>query len=264
MFLKSSVCSLLFLTHTVAGASANELDRIRASGELTVATEADFPPFEFIQDGKVMGFGQDLLDEVAKDLALEVRQLNIPFQNLFSDLEAEEFDLVATSVVVTPERAKKYAFTKPFAEIEIVVLVDADNQSINSDGDLSGAIVATQEASATEPVAQEIADHLANIGKEKMELVLTPTYGAAVSLLRDEEVDAVIIGGLTAREFMEEDPDQFRVSFTYGDPVHLAWVVRQSSTELLAEIDETILRLEESGELSEMQERWLGESFKAP
>lgn len=261
MFTKTTAFSVLLSTALALQVNAHDLDTIRAKGALVVATEPAFPPFEFLQDGEVVGFGRDLLDHVQKDLDLEVKQVDRSFQDLFSGLDAQEYDLIATSVVITPEREENFAFTKPFAAIEIQVLVDANNQNINSIDDLSGMTVATQEGSATEPVAQEIAEYLSKDGAEFAELVLTPTYGAAASLLKENKVDAVLMGGLTAKEFMHDNPDEFRVSFTYGDPVYLAWVAPQDSSELLAEINATIVRLADSGELSEMQEYWIGESF---
>src|SRR5688572_8439897 len=42
--------------------------KIRETGNITVATEAAFPPFEFIQDGKIVGYGKDILDIIVADL----------------------------------------------------------------------------------------------------------------------------------------------------------------------------------------------------
>ena len=44
------------------------LDKIKRTGELTVGTEAAFPPFEFVKDGKIVGYGSDILAEVVKEL----------------------------------------------------------------------------------------------------------------------------------------------------------------------------------------------------
>ena len=40
------------------------LEKIKRTGELTVGTEAAFPPFEFVKDGKIVGYGSDILVEV--------------------------------------------------------------------------------------------------------------------------------------------------------------------------------------------------------
>ncbi len=73
-------------------------------------------PFEFVKDGKIVGFGRDLLDEIAKQWGVEVEQLDLPFQGILPGLIAGKFDFVATSVGINPERAKRYAYTLPIAD----------------------------------------------------------------------------------------------------------------------------------------------------
>ena len=37
-------------------------EKIKRTGKVTVGTEAAFPPFEFVEDGKIVGYGKDILE----------------------------------------------------------------------------------------------------------------------------------------------------------------------------------------------------------
>ena len=90
------------------GTSRGLLSEIKARGAIRVATEAAFEPFEFVENGKIVGYNKDVLDYVVAKLGVRLKQVNLPFQGILPGLLAHTFDLVATSVSVTPERARRY------------------------------------------------------------------------------------------------------------------------------------------------------------
>ena len=249
-----------------APAAADEtLERIKANGTMAVATEAAFKPFEYVENGEIIGFGSDLLAEFAQDLEVEVEQLDLPFQGILAGLAAGQYDLVATSVAPNAERAQSYAFSRPFATIENVVVTLADNETVTELTDLNGLLVGSQLGSSTEAVARQIDEELqADGGSGFDDLRLYQTFPDTAFALRSGQIDAIVIGTTTAGEFMNASPDTFRVALSYGDPVYLTWVVRPEDTSLLAALNGTITRLAESGQLYEMQEKWVGVVTESP
>jgi len=247
------------------GAVAEDLDRIKEAGTITVATEAAFPPFEYVENGEIVGFGSDLLKEVVADMGVGLEQLDLPFQGILAGLEAGQYDLVATSVAINPERAATYAFTRPIASIENVVVTLADNTDVGSIQDLNGLIVATQLGSSTEAVAREIDEALKAEGGEGFaDLRLLQTFPDTAFALRSNQVDALVVGNTTAGEFMKAEPDAFRIAATYGEPVYVSWVVRPGNPGLLGAVNATIARLADSGELAALQEKWVGTVMEVP
>ena len=63
LFTSSAYCTALSAETT--------FDKIKKTGQVTVGTEAAFPPFEFVQDGKIVGYGKDILDIIIADLGVE-------------------------------------------------------------------------------------------------------------------------------------------------------------------------------------------------
>lgn len=255
----------LVLGLAASGAAAEDLDRIKAAGKIVAATEMAFPPFEYIEDGKVTGFGPELLGEVAKDMGVSVEQLDVPFQGILAGLAAGQYDMVATAVAITPERAATYAFTRPFALIETVVMVAASNTAVTSLDDLNGLVVGTQLGSSPEGSARELDARLKAAGGAGFrDLRLYQTFPDTAFALRSGQVDAILVGNTTAVEFLKTAPNAFRIAAGLEDLVYIGWVVRPGNPALLASINGTIARLAESGQLAEMQTRWVGTTMDVP
>jgi polar amino acid transport system substrate-binding protein len=241
------------------------LEKIQAAGEIVVATEAAFKPIEYVEDGKIIGFGSDLLVEVAKDLGVEVEQLDVPFQGILVGLAAGQYDLIATSVAINPERAQSYAFSRPIFSIENAIAVAADNDKVNATSDLEGLLVGTQLGSSTEAVARLLDEEMKAAGGTGFEdLRLYQTFPDTAFALRSGQADAIVVDSMTAGEFMAASPDTFRVATTFGEPVYISWVTRPDALDLLASVNATITRLADSGELTALQEKWIGVATKSP
>ncbi len=97
VFVGLSAAFAVVVAATTPALAETTFERIKATGKMVVGTEAAYPPFEFIQDGQIVGFGRDLLDEIAKAWGVEVEQLDLPFQGILPGLLAGKFDFVATS-----------------------------------------------------------------------------------------------------------------------------------------------------------------------
>jgi polar amino acid transport system substrate-binding protein len=150
-FAIGSATALLALTAGRAFA-AGLLDDIKARGKVVVATEAAFEPFEYVVDGKIVGYNMDILAVVVEGLGVQMEQLNLPFQGILPGLLAKKFDFVATSVGINEERAKKYAYTRPTGSFDNVIVVRKGDDRVKSPDDLNGLVVATQLASSVQPI----------------------------------------------------------------------------------------------------------------
>src|ERR1041384_7614832 len=84
-------------------ASAQALDRVHQSGELRVGTDATYPPFETAEGGQFTGFDIDLATAIARELGVRVRFINSGFDGIFPALQNGSFDMVISSVTITPE-----------------------------------------------------------------------------------------------------------------------------------------------------------------
>jgi polar amino acid transport system substrate-binding protein len=263
----SAVILALAATFTTGAVRADAtLDRILSTKEVTVGTEAAFPPFEFVQDGKIVGYGKDILDAVVADLGVQLHQLDVPFQGILPGLDAKKFDFVATSVGITPERAAKYAFTFPIAVSSEVIIKRANDKSIGAVGDLNGKVVGTQLGTTTEQEARKAdAELKAAGGKGFAELKLYPSFPEVYVALSNGELDAIVQSAPNAAVLIKEKPDVFALA----GPVtkaqrYVAWVTRPEDSQLRSRISAVIKGLRDSGKLRELQKKWFGFTMEVP
>ena len=131
---RRAVKNLTFALVTLLASSLAQADdllqRIQQAKQITIATEARFAPFESVENGKIVGYGVDLMNYVLKDLPdVKVKQLDLPFQGILPGLDTGKFDFVVTSVTVNKARFDQFAFTAPIAESTVALLKRADDAS---------------------------------------------------------------------------------------------------------------------------------------
>lgn len=246
------------------GTSGNLLEEIKSRGKVVVGTEAAFEPFEFVQDGKIVGYGSDILAVVVKDLGVEMEQLDLPWQGILPGLDAKKFDFVATSVSITPERAQKYDFTVPIGDGTLAVLKRKGDTSIQTPEDIVGKVVGSQLGSGQLKGLQAFNEELKVKGEGVKEIKEYVGYPEAYQELANGRVDAVVNTKANLSTILKKSPDAFELVGTFGEPMWLSWAVRKGDTELLEFLNQEILKLRDSGQLEEMQMKWFGFKMDIP
>ncbi|MGG6124945.1 transporter substrate-binding domain-containing protein, partial [Pantoea allii] len=76
-----------------------------------IATEASYPPFEFVDaNNKLQGFDLDLANALCKELDATCTFTNQAFDCLIPSLKFRRFDAVMAGRDITPEREKQVLF----------------------------------------------------------------------------------------------------------------------------------------------------------
>lgn len=248
-------------------AGADTLAHIKESGTVTVGTEAAFPPFEFVEDGKIVGYGKDILDVVVAELGVELEQLDLPWQGILPGVLAGKFDFVATTVSINEERAKRYAYTLPIANGQPYIMKRKGDDSITSIEDLRGKVVGTQLASSTEPIAKAQDEALKATGAGFAELKLYTAFPDTYVALASGEIDAVMQSLPNLAVVAKDRPELFElvapveagVNYTY-----MAWVTRPDDLALRDFISGVIRKMRDDGRLYALQEKWFGFKMEIP
>lgn len=243
------------------------LEKIRRTKTVTVGTEAAYPPFEFVKDGKIVGYGSDILAEVVKELGAKVVQLDTPWQGILPGLLAGKFDFIATTVGINEERAKRYAYTLPIAD-GAPYAVERKGDGMKSVKDLNGKMVGTQIASSTEPIARTVDSDLKAAGGPGFKgLKLYTSFPDSYVALSNGEVDAVIQSLPSIAVLVKEHPDTFAmlgptpVKNSYN---YLGWVTRPEDKDLRDFISGVIRKMRDDGRLAQLQMKWFGFQMKIP
>jgi len=250
-------------------AHADLLDDIKQRGEIVIATEARYAPFEMLENGKIVGMGKDILDEVMKDLpGVKVKQLDVPFQGILPGLSSKRFDFVATSLTINKERAAKFAFTLPFSTASVAVLKRAGDDRINSAEDMAGLVIGGQSGAAQSAVLRTYnTEVLIPNGQGIKEFKEFMDYNEAYAALASRRVDAVVQSLPNLAPLIKERGDIFEiVQPPFGPATYYAWAGRKDadSATLVQFFSDGIAKLNKSGKLAEIQKKWLGFEMSVP
>jgi ABC-type amino acid transport substrate-binding protein len=93
------------------------------TGELLVATDAPFPPFEIGEPPDVSGFDIDVVNDIAERLGVEVTYQNTSFATIFRDVAGGRFDMAVAATTITPGRSKTVDFSNPYYEAQQALVV---------------------------------------------------------------------------------------------------------------------------------------------
>ena len=102
------VMALLMVSALLVGCSSaadkQSVDAIKEKGELVVYTNAEFPPFEYLADGKPVGVDMDIAAAIAEELGVELKVENVSFDTIISSVQAGKAAMGAAGITVTEER----------------------------------------------------------------------------------------------------------------------------------------------------------------
>lgn len=255
--------------------SALTLEQIKKNGKLTVATEAAYEPFEYLDDDgeTIIGYNADLFKLICDDLGVELDYQDIPFQGILAGLEAKKCDVVGATLGITSERAGKYTMTVPIQKGTNVFIKRKDDDSIKTPEDIGGKIIGTQTSCYNETDTKTFNDKLVAEGKEGYaDLKTYDHFTEAYTELKNGQLDIVAQNYASAAAIVKKYPDDFvLVTDENGDvamvseaDTWLSWAVRQSDTELSDYINEEIRKFKEDGTLDELQEKWFGATVELP
>ena len=247
----------------VGAQAETTLEKIKRTGTVTVGTEAAFPPFEFVENGKIVGYGKDILDYIIADLGVELVQLDLPWQGILPGVLAGKFDFVATTVSVRPERAKTYAFTVPIAEGTTWVMKRKGDDSITKVDDIAGKVVSAQLSSGGQAAAEDFEKDMQARGVGSFgELKLFTAYPEIFMATANGTAD-VAIGPLpTLAVASKKSEGTFELVGPIRDPSYMGWVTRPEDTDLRDYLSSVMLEMRDNGKLYESQDKWFG--FKMP
>lgn len=254
-----------------SGATAADLlADIKAKGVLTAGTEARFAPFEFIENGEIVGYSQDIMDLIMDHPEMEgvkLDRLDLPWQGILPGLTAGRFDYVVTAVTATPERIEMYHLSVPIADATMAILRRAGDDSIATPEDIAGKTVGSQTGSAQLEALQALAAELEAAGTPVAGIRDYVDYTEAYADLATGRIDAVANSLPNLLEAERQRPDVFTVAEgTFGPPKLFTWAARkdEASAPLAAFIDARLVELIEDGTLGALQEKWFGRDMNLP
>lgn len=262
-----ALAATCLLTITTAQAG-NLLETIQSKKEIVIGTEAQFAPFEYLENGKIVGYGPDLMNHILGGLpGVKIKQMDVPFQGILPGLATKRFDFIVTSVTVTKERAAKFAFTLPIADATTALVRRTGDASLTNPEQFAGKIVGSQSGSAQLKALQEFSDKLKAAGKAPITVREYTSFDEAYADLAASRLDAVAQSMANLATLTKTRSDVYAlVPGPIGPKTYFAWVGRKdaSSAALVDLFSQGIADAQRSGKMAELQKKWFGFTMETP
>ena len=234
------------------GEDKDQLARIQEKGELVVAMEGTWSPWTYHdEDDKLVGYDVEVARLIAEKLGVQAVFVEGEWDGLFAGVDAGRYDMVVNGVEVTEERGEKYDFTEPYAYIRTAVIIKGDNRDIGSFEDLEGKKTANTISSTYAELAEGYGAKVTGVDD------LNQTF----ELLLSGRIDATLNAELTYYDYMKAHPDRDLKIAALTDEASLVCIPLrkgQDSASLREAVNQAIAEIKESGQLSELSEKYFG------
>jgi polar amino acid transport system substrate-binding protein len=243
-------------------AHADALSDIKSRGTLVCGTLGTSEPFSFQdpQTRQVVGYEIDLCKAIADDLGVKLDVKMISVAARIPELAGGRVDLVAANLGWTPERAQQIDYSyQHYVSPQKVLFRRDDAGSLKTNADFTGKRVSAVSGSSSEAGAKRLIPDVTTVTFKD-----PPTAFVA---LQQRKVAGFVGSELMLVKFKqdaENTPVQLDV---IEEPLFVEpWGIgmRKGESALQAEVNKTLVKLENSGEMQKIFDRWFGPDTKFP
>jgi polar amino acid transport system substrate-binding protein len=178
-------------------------------GQITWGLAATFPPFEFVEDGKPVGFDLDLTDALAKHLSLTSTVTTFEFKGLIPALLGHRIDAIISGMYINAERQQVADFV-PYVLVGNQIVVRHGNPlKLLEPMSLCGHRVAAPVGTAFEMAANKANAGCLAANKAAVTLLALPGTTTCALALSQDRADAIIVSTPTAAALLHGTPDAY-------------------------------------------------------
>ena len=248
--------SVLLACVLVLGLAACGNDKQQSAGDnnqqeeqpvLRMATNAEFPPYEYHEGDKIVGIDAEVAAAIADKLGMKLEIEDMAFDATLMALSTGQTDMVMAGMTVTEERKENANFSTPYAEGHQVVIGKEDSEIATLD-DLQGKKIGVQTNTTGDIYSTD------DFGDEAVERY---NKGAdAVMALSQGLIDAVIIDLEPAKVFVATN-DGLKLLETEYATEEYAIALNKENTELFEKVDGALQELIADGTVQEIVDRYI-------
>lgn len=245
--------SVFLLVVTGCGkTSDNSVQNIKHKGTLVVGTSADFPPMEFqiMKHGQkqYVGFDMMLAHDIAKDMGVKLKVVNIAFPSLINELQEKKVDLVMAGMTYTKKRAKVVAFSKQYHNGGNVLMVTKKNQNkYNTKSSLKNASVGAQQSSLQEKILNQQVKEAKPVSESSL--------GTLTTELKSGTLSGIVMSRDSAAGYVKKSPSTYAVSkIKLKSPANTGnrVALRKSDKALRKEVNKVITHDQKTGRMQKL------------
>lgn len=233
---------------TSAEAAETEAAKEAAGGKLVMATNAEFPPYEYHDGDAIVGIDAEIAKAIADELGMELEIEDIAFDSIIPEIVSGKADMGLAGMTVTEDRMQSVDFSDTYAKASQKIIVTEDSE-IASPDDLKGVIVGVQLGTTGDIYVSDLEADGTTVERYSKGF-------EAVQALSQGKIDAVVIDGEPAKTFVAETEGLKILEESFTDEEY-AIAVKKGNTELLEKINGALKTLKDNGTLDEIVAKYI-------
>ena len=215
--------------------------------KLTMATNAEFPPYEYHDGDAIVGIDAEIAALIAEKLDMELVIEDVAFDSIIPGVQAGKYDMGMAGMTVTDERLESVNFSDSYATGVQVVIVK-EGSDIKSLDDLDGKMIGVQTSTTGDIYAS---------GDYGEDHVTKFDNGAvAVQALLSDKVDCVIIDNEPAKNYVAANEGLTILDTEYAVEDY-AICINKDNTDLLEKINAALNELIADGSVKTIVDKYI-------
>ena len=209
---------------------------------LTMATSANYPPYEYEYDGEIIGIDVEIAEKIAEKLGMELEVVDTRFENIIDGVASGRYDIGMAGMVATEARLEEVSFSKVYAS-DIHVAVVKNGSSVKTLDDLANAKIGVVSGTLDYSYVTY------EFGTDNVYIYYTGA--AAAQALKNGKIDVIVIDYESAKKIVSSNAGTsiIRTAYSYED---YSIAVAKENTELLDRINDAIDELIADGTIDEI------------
>ena len=217
-------------------------------GVLVMATNAEFPPYEYHDGGEIVGIDVEIAGAIAEKLGMTLEIEDIAFDSIIPEVVSGKADMGVAGMTVSEDRLKNVDFSDTYTTASQVIIVKNDSEIAGPD-DLAGKYIGVQLGTTGDIYASDYEAEGSTIER------YNKGFEAIQALLQDK-IDAVVIDLEPAKVFVAEN-EGIQILDEALTVEEYAIAIKKGNTELLEKINGALGELRDSGELQAIIDKYI-------
>ncbi|MBQ8781679.1 MAG: transporter substrate-binding domain-containing protein [Oscillospiraceae bacterium] len=213
---------------------------------LIMATNAEFPPYEYYEGDKVVGIDAEIAAAIAADMGYTLIIEDMAFDSIIAAVQSGKADIGAAGMTVSEDRLKSINFSVPYTTASQVIIVKNES-AVAAPDDLVGKRVGVQLGTTGDIYSEDIVDATIERYNKGFE---------AVQALVQDKIDAVIIDREPAKVYISQNDGLKILDQSFTDEEY-AIAVAKDNEELLEKVNASIEKLKSSGQLQNIIDKYI-------
>lgn len=223
-----------------------------AKETLVMATNAEFPPYEYHEGDEIVGIDAEVAALIAEKLGMELEIADVDFDSIIPGVQEGKYDMGMAGMTVTDERLEKVAFSDSYAKGVQVVIVKEDGDIASLD-DVNGKKIGVQQGTTGDIYAS---DTVENGGYGEENVTKYANGALAVEALKSGKVDCVIIDNEPAKAYVAANEGLKILDTEYANEDYAICFAKEN-TELQTKVNNALKELIADGSVQKIIDKYI-------